>query len=119
MRAQGPPWKMVVPGSIPVVQCLPASVEVAQPMLLAPPSKKRPVWKVPTIVLPNANESGSTCVLCWLDAFVYGSELIGVAITLAAETVETMVSPRRIAERRDLNTIPRWYFARRDLTRSV
>ena len=61
----------VVRGSIPVVQCRPESVEVAQAMLLDPPPlKKRPVWIVATIVFPNANESGSTCALCWLDALV-------------------------------------------------
>jgi hypothetical protein len=41
-----------VPGSLPVVQVTPQFVEVAQPMLLEPPSKKRPVWKVATIVSP-------------------------------------------------------------------
>jgi hypothetical protein len=68
---------------MPVVQVRSAFVVVAQPMLLAPPSKKRPVWNVATTVFPYPKESGSSCVLCWLDWFVYGSELIGVAITLA------------------------------------
>jgi hypothetical protein len=43
----------------------------------------RPVWNAATTVLPWPKESGSTCVRCWLDEFVYGSELIGVATTLA------------------------------------
>ena len=33
-------------------------------------------------MFPKPNESGSTWVRCWLDGFVYGSELIGVATTL-------------------------------------
>jgi hypothetical protein len=79
--------KIVVAGSIPVVHVRPAFIVVAQPMLLEPPSKKRPVWNVVTTVFPQPNESGSSCVRCWLDWFVYGSELIGVATTLPAYTV--------------------------------
>jgi hypothetical protein len=52
MKDQGPPWWIVVPGSIPVVQVRPAFVVVAQPILLAPPPKTRPVWKATTTVLP-------------------------------------------------------------------
>ena len=63
-------------------------------MLLEPPSKNRPVWMVATIVLPKANESGSTCAACWLDPLVYGSLLIGVAITLPAEPLATKSKPR-------------------------
>ena len=33
-------------------------------MATAPPSKTRPTWKTETIVEPNANVSGSTCVAC-------------------------------------------------------
>ena len=64
-------------------------------MLLEPPSKKRPVWNVATIVFPKANESGSTWVLCWLDVFVYGSLLIGVASTVPAEPLATTAEGRR------------------------
>src|SRR6186997_3208943 len=74
---------------MPVVHVRPELVEVAQPRLLEPPLSKRPVWKVATIVFPNANESASTCVLCWLDEFVYGSLLIGVASTVPAEPLAT------------------------------
>ncbi len=54
---------------MPVVHVRPAFVVVAQPMLLEPPSKKRPVWNVATTVLPQPNESGSSCVRCWLSGF--------------------------------------------------
>ena len=86
IRAHGPAGvaKIVVAGSMPVVHVRPAFVVVAQPMLLEPPSKKRPVWNVATTVLPQPKESGSSCVRCWLVGFVYGSELIGVATTLPA-----------------------------------
>ncbi len=65
--------------------------------MLAPPSKNRPVWMTLTIVEPNANESGSTCVLCWLEAFVYGSELIGIGSTLAAAAAGTISKPKAAA----------------------
>jgi hypothetical protein len=78
---------------MPVVQVRPAFVVVAQPMLLEPPpTLNRPVWKVATTVLPKPNESGSTCVRCWLDWFVYESELIGVATTLPAEATAAATS---------------------------
>jgi len=53
----------VVLGMNPWVQCFPPSVEVAQPVSSDPPSENLPVWNTPTIVEPQANESGSTCVL--------------------------------------------------------
>jgi len=48
-----------------------------------PPSVKRPDWNADTMVLPDENESGSTCVACWLVVLVKGSELILVSGTLA------------------------------------
>src|SRR5262245_46692389 len=69
-------------------------------MLLAPPPlTKRPVWKAATTVSPNPNESGSTCVRCWLEGFVYGSELTGVAITLAAGATAAASRAAAIATR--------------------
>src|SRR5215216_705303 len=97
MKDHGPPWWIVVPGSIPVVQVRPAFVVVAHPMLLAPPPKTRPVWKAATTVLPWPNESGSTWVLCWLSVFVYGSWLIGVGSTLPASTAGPTTSARQAA----------------------
>src|SRR5437899_12933011 len=67
--------KTVLEGRNPDVQDLPPLVEVAKPMFEAPPSKNRPTWNAETIVDPEANVSGSTSVLCWLDVFVYGSLL--------------------------------------------
>ena len=60
-------------------------------LLEPPPPNQRPDWDSATIVCPWANESGSTCVLCWwpVPPSVYGSLLIGVGMTLPAETVET------------------------------
>ena len=45
-------------------------------------------------MFPKANESASTCVLCWLVGFVYGSLLIGVASTVPAEPLATRSKPR-------------------------
>src|SRR5947207_240218 len=42
----------------------------------APPSVKRPDCAAATPVEPKKNESGSTTVLCWLEAFVNGSVAI-------------------------------------------
>ena len=53
----------VVEGKKPWIKVSPPFVEVAKPILEAPPLKKRPDWKVDTIVLPKAKVSGSTCVL--------------------------------------------------------
>jgi hypothetical protein len=53
-------------------------------MLAAPPSNIRPTWNAETMVEPNENVSGSTSVLCWLIALVYGSELICNRVVLAA-----------------------------------
>jgi hypothetical protein len=74
----------VVPGRNPDVHDLPPFVEVANPMLAAPPSNMRPTWNAETMVEPKENVSGSTSVLCWLIALVYGSELICKRVVLAA-----------------------------------
>src|SRR5207302_11468876 len=63
VRLAGVEWK-VVSGRKPLVNVLPPSFEVAKPMSEAPPLKKRPTWKAETIVVPNANVSGSTSVRC-------------------------------------------------------
>jgi len=83
----------------------PAFVVVAHPMLLEPPpTLKRPVWNAATTLVPKLNESGSTCVRCWLDWFVYGSELIGVATTLppaaAAATTSAAAAPTSATQAR-------------------
>jgi len=54
----------VVPGRKPLLKLVPPLVEVANPMSDAPPPKKRPTWKADTKVLPEANVSGPTSVLC-------------------------------------------------------
>ena len=61
----------------------PPSLEVAKPISEEPPSRKRPDWNAETIVEPNENVSGSTCVACWLVAFVNGSWLTLVSATFA------------------------------------
>src|SRR5436305_1822845 len=62
---------------------LPPSVEGANPMSVAPPSKKRPTWNAERTVEPFANVSGSTSVACWLVVFANGSWLIAVSGTFA------------------------------------
>ena len=59
-----PPTNVVIPGSVPLVHEAPLFVDVAQPMSVAPPSKKRPNWAAATIVEPDEYVSGSTIVLC-------------------------------------------------------
>src|SRR5262245_46267703 len=61
-----PPWKTVMPGSIPCCHVAPPSVEVLKLMSEPPPSLNRPTCDEETIVLPNENVSGSTSVACWL-----------------------------------------------------
>src|SRR5436305_12002751 len=75
--------KTVVAGKKPAVQLLPPLVEVANPILEAPPLKKRPTWKAETMVEPKAKVSGSTSVLCWLSVLVYGSLLSWRRVTWA------------------------------------
>src|SRR6266545_2531311 len=84
-----------MPGRKPCLQCLPASVEAAKPMLVAPPLKKRPTWKVETIVLPKANVSGSISVLWTLSGLAYGSVLIRTR--LAADAGRDVPRASRIA----------------------
>jgi hypothetical protein len=78
---------LVNPGRPWLVQVAPALVETATLMLEEPPSLNRPVCTAATMVLPNANESGSTWVACWLLAFVYWSELICVVAAAAGMAV--------------------------------
>src|SRR5207237_10080248 len=56
----------VVPGRKPWTQVWPPSCEVAKPMLLAPPLKKRPTCTTETMTGPKDSESGSSSVACWL-----------------------------------------------------
>src|SRR6266852_8736232 len=84
----------VLDGMKPWVQVSPPLVEVAKPMLEAPPLKKRPTWKAETIILPEAKVSGSTSVLCWLVLLVYGSLLIWTRGKAKAEMVDESANPR-------------------------
>src|SRR5215475_10584399 len=63
--AEPPPAYLVMPGSRPLVHVLPLSVDVAKPIVQAPPSKMRPTWNTATIVEPLEKVSGSTSVW-WL-----------------------------------------------------
>src|SRR5581483_7270063 len=68
-----------------------------------PPSVKRPDWNAATIGEPEANVSGSTCVLCWLVPFVNGSELIrtsDVAASAAAAPIAAAATARTKTRRR-------------------
>ena len=70
-----PPWKVVIPGSTPLFQVRPASVEMAYPMSAPPPPEMRATWKLAMIVDANEKLPGSTSVACWLLAFVKVSVL--------------------------------------------
>src|SRR2546421_49298 len=77
-RANGPGgfWKTVIPGRVPLVYDTPLSTDLANTMPEAPPSVKRPDCAAATPVEPKKYESGSTTVLCWLEALVKGSVAI-------------------------------------------
>src|SRR5581483_2536038 len=97
-RSNAPPSAFVIPGNGPCVQVAPLSVDVAKPTSVAPPSKKRPVWKAETTVDPAANVSGSTSAWCCPGVGLeYGSLLTCVrataAATAAASTRATAVTP--------------------------
>src|SRR5215469_13080982 len=83
----------------PCVQVAPLSVEVAKPMSELPPSKKRPDWKTETMVEPKEKVSGSTCVLCWLEELVNGSELIRSRGFLAPVEAKARVAVVNVSNR--------------------
>src|SRR2546425_10456449 len=96
--------KTVLDGRKPLVKLFPPSVDVAKPMLEAPPLKKRPTWKAETKVEPEDKVSGSTSVACWLVVLVYGSVLSRRRVTLAkAEMVDESANTRA----RDIASWPR------------
>src|SRR5438445_7801938 len=87
--------KTVLDGRKPLVKLLPPLVDVAKPMLEAPPLKKRPTWKAETKVEPEAKVSGSSSVLCWLVVLVYGSLLlIWTMVRAKAEMVDESANTR-------------------------
>ena len=61
---------LVSDGRMPELHVRPESAEVAQPIPAAPPSPKRPTWKVATAVEPQPATLGSTSVWCWPGALV-------------------------------------------------
>ena len=71
-EAEGPGGveKVVKPGRKPLTKVFPPSVEVAKPILLAPPFQKRPTWKAETMMWPKAKVSGSTSVWWMLVALL-------------------------------------------------
>src|SRR5216684_4185661 len=89
--------KTVLDGRKPLVKPFPPLVDVAKPMLEAPPLKKRPTWKAETKVLPEARVSGSTSVACWLVLLVYGSLLIWTRVKAKAEMVDESANTRASA----------------------
>src|SRR3954452_12054358 len=84
-----------MPGSSPLVQVAPLFVDVANPIVQAPPSKIRPTWNAATIVEPFEKGSGSTSVRWfvavdpWQVDWVKGSLLIGSAGAAAAGRAAT------------------------------
>src|SRR5712691_10303744 len=87
--------KTVLDGRKPEVHFFPPLVEVAKPMLEAPPLKKRPTWKAETMVEPKAKVSGSTSVACWLVVLVYGSLLNWSKVTWAKAEIVVASANRR------------------------
>jgi hypothetical protein len=84
-----------MPGSSPLVHVPPLFVDVAKPIVQAPPSKMRPTWNAATIVEPFEKLSGSTSVR-WLVAveprqvaWVNGSLLIWTGVAAEAGKVAT------------------------------
>src|SRR6266545_7155932 len=61
---------LVRAGRMPDRHVRPASVDVAQPIPAAPPSLKRPTWKLATAVELQPATLGSTSVWCWPGALV-------------------------------------------------
>ena len=59
---------VVSPGRRPFRHEAPSSVVTANPMFVAPPLKRRPTWKVATVVRPNVKLSGSASVSCCASA---------------------------------------------------
>src|SRR6266851_10057801 len=86
--------KTVLDGRKPLVKPFPPLVDVAKPMLEAPPLKKRPTWKAETKVEPEDKVSGSTSVACWLVPLVNGSLLICKRVKAKAEMVDASANTR-------------------------
>src|SRR2546430_2159374 len=93
-------------GKNPCVQVRPPLVEVAHPMLEAPPSKKRPVWRAETTVSPKVNVSGSTWVLWLLVGLVYGSLLIRVSVSAAGTGEAVLTAKSREEASATSQTVP-------------
>ena len=92
------------PGNRPAFHVAPASRDVEKPMATAPPSKTRPVWKTETMVEPNANVSGSTCVACWpIGSLVRSLEICRETTSQSrgTESLASAVTMSRPAPQRD------------------
>src|SRR6202007_885706 len=85
------------PGRNPDVrQLAPPLVDIANPMSVAPPLKKRPTWNADTTVEPLENVSGSTSVACWLVVLANGSLLILFSGTFAAAVPASVSTPAAV-----------------------
>ena len=82
----------VSPGRIPSRHVRPPSLEVAKPMLAAPPVRFRPTWKTATVVWPTVCESGSTSDSCWLSAFYVPVAVDAAADDLAVRSIRSRAS---------------------------
>lgn len=99
VKGPGCVWCLVRPGSTPLVHVTPPSFDVEKAVPEAPPSKYRPTCATETIVLPNANVSGSTAVACWLCGFLDRSAITSViGIAACADGAATSSADAAAAE---------------------
>src|SRR5262245_31089620 len=88
-REKGPRGRdaTVRPGSTPLRQWRPASVDTAKPMLRAPPLEKRATWNAATTTGPHAKLSGSASVAWMARSLRYGSVEIRWLTTSQSERI--------------------------------
>src|SRR5204862_1812863 len=100
----------VVEGRKPRVHVAPRLRENEKPMLEAPPPKIRPLWNTARTDEPTANESGSTCVSCWLCGFRYGSREISRLTTSQSRATRSDASAVTMSRPRPQETVSRTPF---------
>ena len=100
----------VVEGRNPRVHVRPPFCENEKPMFEAPPPEIRPLWNTARTDEPTANESGSTCVSCWLCGFRYGSREISRLTTSQSRATRSTASAVTMSRPRPQETASRTPF---------
>src|SRR5919198_622127 len=100
----------VVEGRKPRVHVAPRLRENEKPMFDAPPPKIRPLWNTARTDEPTANESGSTCVSCWLCGLRYGSREISRLTTSQLRPTRSDASAVTMSRPRPQETVSRTPF---------